>query len=72
MSTTLYTVTSRKLLFNGKQNVEDVYKKFAMRAHAHDCNVLLYIVGDREWMGNFTLNGHVCDLYRYTDTAFVL
>ena len=45
-------------------------KKLAMRARAHDCNVLLYITGDREWMGNFTLNGHACDLYRYTDTAF--
>lgn len=138
MSTVLYTVTSRELLFDGKRNIEDMhkdsdcwyegndrkkslklareysndvievnrsgvlrdvyqwnafefendvctgcrikifdpldqfktFKKFAIRARDHDCNVLLYIVGDREWMGNFTLNGHVCDLYRYTDTAF--
>lgn len=46
------------------------FKKFATRARAHDCDMYSYIVGDREWMGNFTLNGHVCDLYRYTDTAF--
>lgn len=138
MSTMLYTVTSHKLLFNGKQNVENMhkdsdcwyegndrekslelarkysndtvevnksgilrevyqwntfefendvctgckiktfdpldqfetFKKFAMRARAHNCNVLSYIVGDREWMGCFTRNDHVCDLYRYTGTVF--
>lgn len=138
MSTVLYTVTSREMLFNGTHNVEDMhkdsdywyegndrekslelarkysndtievnksgilrdvyqwnafefendvctgyrikifdpldqfktFKKFATRARAHDCDMYSYIVGDREWMGNFTLNGHVCDLYRYTDTAF--
>lgn len=138
MSNVLYTVTSRKILFNGTHNVEnmhknsdcwyegndrekalkiareysddaievckdgisrDVYqwnaiefendvptgysiktfdpldrfetfKNFAIRARDCNCNVISYIVGDREWIGDFERDGHVCDLYRYTGTAF--
>lgn len=138
MSTVLYTVNSREMLFNGKYDLEDlrkdadcwyegdsrekslelarkysddvievrrdgisrdVYqwnefeiegdeiigcmikifdpldrfktiKNFAERANACKCDVISYIVGDRNWMGDFERNGNVCDLYRYTDTAF--
>lgn len=44
-------------------------KKFAELSHACNCDVISYIVGDREWMGDFMRGNHVCDLYRYTDTA---
>ena len=45
-------------------------KNFAERARSFKCDVISYIVGDREWIESFTHNGHVCDLYRYTNTAF--
>lgn len=138
MSTALYSVTSRKMMFNGNRNLEelsrstdywyegndrekslklarkysndtvlifkngisrDVYqwnefeiennevvgcmtkifdplnrfkalKNFAKRARACNCDIISYIVGDREWMGNFTRGNNECDLYRYTSTAF--
>lgn len=44
-------------------------KKFAELAYARNCDVISYIVGDREWMGDFMRGNHVCDLYRYTGTA---
>ena len=46
------------------------FKKFAELAHGYNCDVISYIVGDRERIGGFTRGDHVCDLYRYTDTAF--
>lgn len=45
-------------------------KNFAERAHACKCDVISYIVGDREWIGEFSRGNHVLDLYRYTGTAF--
>ena len=45
-------------------------KNFAERAHALKCDVISYIVGDRKWIESFTHNDRVCDLYRYTNTAF--
>lgn len=45
-------------------------KNFAERARACNCDVISYIVGDREWMGDFMRGNHMCDLYRYTGTAF--
>lgn len=45
-------------------------KDFAERAHSSKCDVISYIVGGRERIESFTHNGHVCDLYRYTNTAF--
>lgn len=45
-------------------------KNFAKRARARNCDIISYIVGDREWMGNFTRDNNECDLYRYTGTAF--
>lgn len=138
MSTALYSVTSRKMIFNGNRNIEelnsgtdywyegndrekslelarkysndtvlilkngisrDVYqwnefeiennevvgcmvkifdplnrfktlKNFAKRARACGCDIISYIVGDREWMGDFMRDNNKCDLYRYTGTAF--
>lgn len=44
-------------------------KNFAERARACNCDIISYIVGDRMWMGDFMRGDHVCDLYRYTNTA---
>lgn len=45
-------------------------KNFAERARAFKCDVISYIVGDRKWIESFTHNDRVCDIYRYTNTAF--
>lgn len=60
MSHVLYTVDSRETLFDGKCDIEDMRKE-------PDC---WYEGVDRERIGGFTRGSHVCDLYRYTDTAF--
>lgn len=44
-------------------------KKFAELAHSGKCDIISYIVGDCEWMGDFMRGDRVCGLYRYTDTA---
>lgn len=60
MSTVLYSVTSRKMMFNGNRDLEEL---------SRDTNYW-YEGTDREWMGNFMHNNNECDLYRYTGTAF--
>lgn len=45
-------------------------KRLAELSHACNCDIISYIVGDRERIGDFMRGNHVCGLYRYTGTAF--
>lgn len=45
-------------------------KDFAKCARLHDRDLISYIVGERELIGEFNRGGRACGLYRYTDTAF--
>lgn len=64
----VYTVCSIKIF--DPLNRFKTLKNFAKRARACSCDIISYIVGDREWLGNFTHNSDECGLYRYTGTAF--
>lgn len=51
----------------------DRFKKikiFAERAHTCKCDLISYLVGTREQIGEFMRGNHVCYLYRYKDTVF--
>ena len=39
-------------------------------AHTCKCDLISYIVGTREQIGEFMRGNHVCYLYRYEDTVF--
>lgn len=45
-------------------------KAFAENAHTCKCDLISYLVGTREQIGEFKRGNHVCYLYRYEDTAF--
>lgn len=51
----------------------DRFKKikiFAESAHTCKCDLISYLVGTREQIGEFMRGNHVCYLYRYEDTVF--
>lgn len=45
-------------------------KTFAESAHTRKCDLISYLVGTREQIGEFKRGNHVCYLYRYEDTVF--
>lgn len=45
-------------------------KTFAESAHTCKCDLISYLVGTREQIGEFIRRNHVCYLYRYEDTVF--
>lgn len=45
-------------------------KTFAESAHTCKCDLISYLVGTREQIGEFKRGNHVCYLYRYEDTVF--
>ena len=45
-------------------------KTFAESAHTCKCDLISYLVGTREQIGEFKRGNHVCYLYRYKDTVF--
>ena len=45
-------------------------KTFATSAYKCKCDLISYIIGEREFIGEFMRGNHVCALYRYEDTAF--
>lgn len=45
-------------------------KAFAESAHTYKCDLISYLVGTREQIGEFMRGNHVCYLYRYDDTVF--
>lgn len=45
-------------------------KAFTSSAYKCECNLISYIIGERELIGEFMRGNHVCELYRYEDTVF--